>query len=62
MPTTTPKQAPCGSWKSPISAQMLTAKSVRLAEPQFDPADGNKYDRASFVSEYGGVREWEAAS
>ena len=41
MPTTTPKQAPCGSWKSPISAQMLTAKSVRLAEPRFDPADNN---------------------
>lgn len=34
--STTPLQAPCGSWTSPISAQALTAQSVRLAEPQFD--------------------------
>lgn len=33
---TSPIQAPCGSWTSPISAQALTAQSVRLAEPQFD--------------------------
>ena len=36
-------------------------KAPPVEEERIDPADGNKYDRASFVGEYGGVREWEAA-
>ncbi|MDQ2075399.1 S9 family peptidase [Marinimicrobium sp. ABcell2] len=31
--------APYGSWRSPISAQSLTAQSVRLGEPQLDGDD-----------------------
>lgn len=31
--------APYGSWKSPISAELLTAKSVQLIEPRFDGSD-----------------------
>lgn len=35
----TPKIAPHGSWKSPITATMLTAQTVRLSEPIFDGDD-----------------------
>ena len=31
-------------------------------ELRVDPADGNEYSRASFVQQYGGTAEWEAAA
>ena len=31
-------------------------------ELRVDPADGNEYSRASFVQQYGGTEEWEAAA
>ena len=32
MPTTSPKTAPYGSWKSPITSSLIVAQSVGLAE------------------------------
>lgn len=40
---TTQTAAACGSWTSPISAQSITAKTVRLAEPRFDAHSDNCY-------------------
>lgn len=34
-----PTTAPCGSWKSPVSSDLIVSEFVRLAEPCFDGED-----------------------
>jgi dipeptidyl aminopeptidase/acylaminoacyl peptidase len=33
------KTAPCGSWKSPITSELIVAESIGLSEPRFDGED-----------------------
>jgi hypothetical protein len=36
MPTTTPKSAPYGSWKSPITSDLIVAQATMLSDVRLD--------------------------
>ena len=54
MPTTAPKLAPYGSWKSPITSDLIVAQSIALAEVRLDGGaiywlEGRPQEQGRFV-------------